>query len=125
MNYLAHFFLSFEQESVLLGNYMADFALGSSYLKMDLDIQKGVLLHRFIDHFTDTHPSVKKSIERVAQTQGKYAPVVVDVLYDHILAVNWNQYNKLPLSAFAKKTYLQLDRHKQLFPASFQFINEK
>ncbi len=116
MNHLAHFFLSFEQESLLVGNYMADFALGSSYLDMHPDIQKGVLLHRFIDNFTDTHPSVQKSKERIAKTQGKYAPVVMDVFYDHLLAINWGQYSKEPLSDFATKTYQQLERYKQLFP---------
>lgn len=116
MNHLAHFFLSFEQESLLVGNYMADFALGSSYLDMHPDIQKGVLLHRFIDNFTDTHSSVQKSKSRIAKTQGKYAPVVMDVFYDHLLAINWNLYSKEPLSDFATKTYQQLERHKHLFP---------
>lgn len=116
MNHLAHFFLSFEQEPLLVGNYMADFALGSSYLEMHPNIQQGVLLHRFIDNFTDTHPSVQKSKKRVAKTQGKYAPVVVDVFYDHLLAFNWSKYCKEPLSSFATKTYQQLEHQKQLFP---------
>lgn len=116
MNHLAHFFLSFEQESLLVGNYMADFALGSSYLEMHPEIQQGVLLHRFIDNFTDSHPAVQKSKTRITKTQGKYTPVVVDVFYDHLLAINWNYYSKESLSAFAAKTYKQLDQHKQLFP---------
>lgn len=121
MNHLAHFFLSFEQESLLVGNYMADFALGSSYLDMQPEIQQGVLLHRFIDNFTDAHPAVKKSKARIAKAQGRYTPVVVDVLYDHLLAITWEKYNNEPLPHFATTTYRQLDRHKHLFPERLLF----
>lgn len=116
MNHLAHFFLSFEQEHLLVGNYLADFAKGSSYLALSPEIQQGVLLHRFIDYFTDNHPSVKKSKNRIVKIQGKYTPVVMDVFYDHLLATHWNLYSNEPLSVFAKKSYQQLNHHKTLFP---------
>jgi len=116
MNHLAHFYLSFHQESLLAGNYMADFALGSNYQKFQPEIQQGVLLHRFIDHFTDTHSAVKQSKARIAKTQGKYAPVVMDVLYDHLLAIHWDRYSNELLMDFAAKTYRQLERNKLLFP---------
>lgn len=116
MNHLAHFFLSFEQESLLVGNYMADFALGSSYMEMHPEIQQGVLLHRFIDHFTDTHPAVQQSKARVADTQGRYAPVVVDVFYDYLLATDWPYFSNQPLADFAANTYARLEQGKSLFP---------
>lgn len=116
MNHLAHFYLSFEQEQLLVGNYMADFAKGSSYLTLPPEIQQGVLLHRFIDHFTDNHPLVGKSKARISKIQGKFTPIVMDVFYDYLLATHWNLYSKEPLSVFAKNRYQQLNNHKILFP---------
>lgn len=116
MNHLAHFFLSFEQESLLVGNYMADFAKGSSYLSMIPEIQQGVLLHRFIDHYTDKHSLVKKSIARISNIQGRFTPIVMDVFYDYILANQWTKYDEKPLREFAKQCYLILENHKYLFP---------
>lgn len=116
MNHLAHFYLSFEQEHLLVGNYMADFAKGSSYLNLSPEIQQGVLLHRFIDHFTDNHPLVDKSKARISKAQGKFAPIVMDVFYDYLLATHWNLYSDEPLPIFANKRYQQLNNHKTLFP---------
>ena len=56
MNYLGHLALSGENEDVLFGNFIADAVKGNSYHKFNNSIQKGILLHRFIDHFTDNHP---------------------------------------------------------------------
>ena len=56
MNYLAHLVLSGKNEEVLFGNFIADAVKGKSYLTWSKNIQKGILLHRFIDHYTDTNP---------------------------------------------------------------------
>jgi acyl carrier protein phosphodiesterase len=116
MNHLGHFYLSFEQEHLLVGNYLADFSLGKRYEKYPKSIQNGVLLHRFIDDYTDNHPFVIKSKARIAKKHGKYSPVVIDVFYDYLLATDWNLYSNEPLSTFAAKTYTQLDLFKDLFP---------
>lgn len=116
MNHLGHFYLSFEQDHLLVGNYLADFSLGKRYEKYPKSIQKGVLLHRFIDDFTDNHPSVINSKARIANKHGKYTPVVIDVFYDYLLATDWKLYSNEPLASFSEKTYQQLDSFKTLFP---------
>jgi acyl carrier protein phosphodiesterase len=116
MNHLGHFYLSFEQEHLLVGNYLADFSLGKRYEKYPKSIQKGVLLHRFIDDFTDNHPCVINSKARIAEKHGKYTPVVIDVFYDYLLATDWKLYSNEPLKSFSEKTYQQLESYKTLFP---------
>ena len=58
MNFLAHAYLSFGQEEILVGNLVADFIKGKELRQFSEDIQIGILLHREIDSFTDTHPLV-------------------------------------------------------------------
>ena len=68
MNFLAHIYLSGTDEELTLGNFFADSLKGKSYLKYPLGIQRGVVLHRAIDFYTDTHPTVRKSISRLFET---------------------------------------------------------
>ena len=61
MNYLAHIYLSGENQRIQLGNFMGDGIRGKDYLHFHEDIQLGVLLHRAIDSYTDMHPVFRKS----------------------------------------------------------------
>jgi len=100
MNFLAHIYLSGNNDDIKFGNYIGDFVKGKKYNKYKDDIKKGILLHREIDSYTDRHPIVHKSIVRLRPAYGKYAGVVVDILYDHFLAKNWNNYSPVPLKSF-------------------------
>jgi acyl carrier protein phosphodiesterase len=51
MNYLAHAYLSFKHEDILLGNLISDFVKGKKKFDYPLLIQKGITLHRNIDTF--------------------------------------------------------------------------
>ena len=66
MNYLAHIYLSNEEEEITLGNFIADDIKGKKYIQFPLGIQQGILLHRAIDSFTDAHPIVKKKHKAIA-----------------------------------------------------------
>ena len=86
MNYLAHIHLSGDDELVTIGNFIADGIKGKNYKKFPKAIQTGILLHRKIDSFTDTHPIVRTSTSRLHENYGHYSGVIVDILYDHFLA---------------------------------------
>ena len=49
MNFLAHIYLSGEDEGITIGNFIADGIKGKKYKKFPPQIQKGILLHREID----------------------------------------------------------------------------
>ncbi|MGB5646129.1 MAG: ACP phosphodiesterase, partial [Muriicola sp.] len=100
MNFLAHIFLSFGDKEISIGNFIADSIRGNKYTHLPATIQKGIILHREIDTFTDAHPIHKKSSKRLHPTQGHYSGVVIDVFYDHFLAKNWAQYSEEPLETF-------------------------
>ncbi|GLR16183.1 acyl carrier protein phosphodiesterase [Portibacter lacus] len=110
MNFLAHIFLSYDNEELLLGNFMADFISNKQVEKYSDEIKRGILLHRLIDTFTDNHPIVRQGTKRLRKKHGKYAPVVIDILYDNILAKNWHLYDDKSLEEFAQDSYLILYR---------------
>ena len=97
MNFLAHIYLSGDNEELKIGNFIADSVKGKQYLEYPPGIIDGIVLHRAIDTFTDTHPIVSRSVERLFERYGHYSRVIVDILYDHFLAANWKDYSDIPL----------------------------
>ncbi len=89
MNFLAHIYLSGNQERVMIGNFIGDFVKGKAWEEFDSAIQRGILLHREIDRYTDDHEVVIKTKERLRPKYHHYAPVISDVFYDHFLASLW------------------------------------
>ena len=111
MNYLAHIYLSGDNDLIKIGNFMADGIRGHDYLKFPDDIIKGVLLHRAIDTFTDAHPIFRQSKHRLHENYGHYSGIVIDIFYDHFLAKNWTNYSDEPLEDFAFNFYKSLETH--------------
>lgn len=108
MNFLAHLALSGNSPQVMTGNFIADHVKGKSYLNYPKDISRGIIIHRFIDDFTDHHPLVLQGKKRLSEDYGKYSGVVMDIFYDHFLSVNWNQYYALPLNEFIAHSYISI-----------------
>lgn len=102
----------------MLGNFMGDFVKGKSYLQQyEPEIIKGIELHRAIDEFTDSHPVVAESKNRLRPAYRHYAGVIVDVFYDHFLAANWNHFHPLPLETFAQQAYKTIASADTILPA--------
>lgn len=116
MNYLAHIYLSGEDDDLKIGNFIADSIKGKQYIKYPKKIQKGIILHRAIDTFTDSHPVVKKSTHRLFPKYSHYSTVIVDILYDHFLAANWRDYSQVPLSTYVNNFYDLLKINFEVLP---------
>ncbi|MEL6866935.1 MAG: ACP phosphodiesterase [Bacteroidota bacterium] len=116
MNFLAHLFLSCKNEGLLIGNMIADFIRNKEVEQYSEDIQKGIFLHRQIDSYTDNHPLVRQGTRRLIPRHRKYAPVVIDIFYDYLLANNWERYSDVSLQEFADATYATLNKHIDLMP---------
>ncbi|MEQ3661371.1 MAG: acyl carrier protein phosphodiesterase [Flavobacterium sp.] len=117
MNFLAHIYLSGDDDLIKIGNFMADGIRGNNYLNYPEKIQKGVILHRAIDTFTDAHPIWRQSKHRLHERYGHYAGVIIDILYDHFLAKNWNEYSNEDLEVYVDLFYQSLkDNYEVLSP---------
>ncbi len=120
MNFLAHIYLSGNNEDIILGNFIADSIKGKKYLKYPPEVQKGILLHRGIDTYTDSHPLVRKSASKLYKNYSHYSGVIVDIYYDHFLASCWAEYSEVPLENFVADFYKLLQRKYDLLPAPIQ-----
>ena len=120
MNFLAHLYLSKDNKNILIGNFISDAVKGNKYLNYPSEIKAGILLHREIDHFTDTHPIVRKSMHRLNPRYRHYDGVIIDILYDHFLAKNWSNYSEIPLEVYAKNVYEFLNENIETFPEELQ-----
>ncbi len=116
MNFLAHIYLSFEDDEITIGNFIADSIRGNKYDHLPERVQKGIALHREIDTFTDAHPTVRKSTKRLHKNYGHYSGVIVDIFYDHFLAKNWKDYSDTPLAIFVENFYDLLEDNYHILP---------
>jgi len=120
MNFLAHIYLSGDDEEITIGNFIADGIKGKQYRKYPQQIQKGILLHRAIDSYTDSHPVVKQSTKRLHKNYSHYSGVIVDILYDHFLAKNWKDYHDMPLDEYVDEFYEILRNKFEVLPTRIQ-----
>lgn len=125
MNFLAHIYLSGTNEFVTLGNFMADGIKGKQYLNYTDDVQTGILLHRAIDTYTDSHPIVRQSTKRLHKHYSHYSGVIVDLFYDHFLAKNWSMYSDVSLPKFINTFYTSLQNNYDILPEYYQDFTTK
>lgn len=120
MNYLAHLYLSPPGEDAMLGSLLGDFVKGpltSAEVREQYgtDITRAMELHRRIDSFTDAHPVVTASRNRISSGRRRFAGVMIDMFYDHFLAKYWDDFHHRPLDAFTKDFYrILMRRHAEL-----------
>jgi acyl carrier protein phosphodiesterase len=120
MNFLAHIYLSFDDPEITLGNFFADHIRGNKYKHLPNNVQKGILLHREIDTFTDAHSTARKSSKRLHKNYSHYSRVIVDIYYDHFLAKNWSDYSKTSLRDYVDNFYDLLEKNYELLPLGTQ-----
>ncbi|MDB5233670.1 MAG: hypothetical protein JWR44_663 [Hymenobacter sp.] len=126
MNFLAHLFLSGspaspEYADVLVGNFIADSVPGKQLETYPPGVQAGIRLHRAIDTFTDEHPVVRRSTQRLrAAGYGKYAGVISDMFLDHFLARNFAEFTAEALPDFARRVYALLTARQTGMPPRVQ-----
>lgn len=121
MNFLAHLYLSANHEEIMIGNFIGDFVRGRTmYEQYPYHIAVGIELHREIDDFTDNHPVVLESKIRLRPKYRHYAPVIVDMFYDHFLAKHWSRFHTQPLSSFAQHAYQVLTKYEHQVPERVQ-----
>lgn len=120
MNYLAHAYLSFHDQSLTVGNMIADYVKGKQWQDYDPGIQQGIQLHRAIDMFTDTHPVTMAAREYFQPSCGRYSAVFIDIVYDHFLATDPTIFTDASLSAFSKQVYATIASHQAILPPVFR-----
>lgn len=105
MNFLGHLLLTYPHRELTMGNLLGDLIRSQEVRSLSKEIHRGFILHHEIDRHTDSHPGVKELIKMMRPTHSKYAPVVVDILMDHVLARQWDLHAEVSYATFTQWVY--------------------
>ena len=120
MNHLVHLYLSDPTDGCRLGALMGDYVKGRLGDHYPPEILWGLQLHRKIDRFAESNPYFQRSKRRLDPALRHYRGILVDVAYDHFLAVHWLDFYESPLEQFAANIYRLLDQQQTLLPPALQ-----
>ncbi len=105
MNFLAHALLAGDDPALIVGGVVGDWIKGPLPGALPADLTRGVALHRAIDSHAETHPAFRASRARVSPSRRRYAGVLVDIFYDHLLARDWSAHHEAPLADYCTAIY--------------------
>ena len=115
MNFLAHFHQAFPCEDLVIGALQADYLKGVLKGEFPLGIERGIMLHRAIDAFTDHHACQSACRQHFSQPLKRYSSILLDLSFDHFLSLNWKQFHSEELPDFSKKIYRILRSGEKYF----------
>ena len=118
MNYLAHIALSGKNPEHQIGGFLGDFHRGPIHGHFPLGIETGIIAHRRLDTFVDNQQELHSFLQRFDKPMRRYAGIVADIVYDHILADQWHLYYDLSLDEFCQGFYINLKKYEALLPVA-------
>lgn len=89
MNLLAHALLAGDDDDVRFGSIIGDFVRGAIDPELPAGVRAGIALHRAVDAYTDAHPQVADARALFTPPLRRYAGILLDVWFDHLLAREW------------------------------------
>lgn len=117
MNFLAHLLLAGGDEGLRLGAMLGDFVRGKQALtQFDDGIQRGIMLHRHIDAYTDALPGISELRSWFVPPFRRYGGIIIDLAFDYELANRWNSYSEISLEDFDQGVREMLARHDRQLP---------
>ena len=119
MNLLAHAYLSFGQPEIIVGNLISDFVKGKKQYDYPPGIQRGITLHRNIDTFTDSSEATRIAKEVFRPAYRLYSGAITDIIYDHFLANDENEFPEGSLLPFSQEVYVVLEKYHSWLPPQF------
>ncbi|MDG1165917.1 MAG: ACP phosphodiesterase [Porticoccaceae bacterium] len=125
MNYLAHIALAGDNPEHQVGGLLGDFVRGPLRGQYSPAIQAGIYAHRKLDHYVDQQPEIRLFLQRFESPMRRYAGIVADVFYDHLLACDWHQYYQQPLDGFCQDFYRHLGNFGHDLPPRAQMFLER
>jgi len=125
MNFLAHSFLAFGDEDMVIGQFIADDIKGKKFHDFPSRISIGIQLHRFVDHFTDTHASCLELRKLLRPELGLFSGIAIDVFFDHVLATQWSEYHDVELPTFNQNVYSILSTYEEKMGEKRKYIYRK
>ena len=134
MNFLAHCLIGSRATgghpdapsaaALLAGGFLGDFVKGRVPAEMPADLALGVRLHRRVDAYSNQHPDIRISSDRFPAELRRLAPILVDILCDHLLSRSWSDYHDQEISQFTDRIYVEVAAHADWLPdTGIQFLD--
>jgi len=120
VNFLFHLYLSGNDPDILTGNMMGDFVKGAIGDQYPPGVKTGLTLHRRIDSFAQNHALFRQSKQRINPRYGHWRGVLVDMFYDHFLAVEWDQWSQVTLDAYLEQSRRVIENNRRHLPERLQ-----
>tara|TARA_X000001036_G_scaffold96411_1_gene89189 strand:+ start:560 stop:1144 length:585 start_codon:yes stop_codon:yes gene_type:complete len=114
LNFLAHLALSGKSQNLTIGNFLGDFVKGNLISQYDKEVELGIKFHRAIDAYTDHHLLIKLSKNRFGPRFRRIGGIMVDIAYDHLLALSWDKFYDEPIDRFSKRVLEDVLAFKEL-----------
>lgn len=105
MNFLSHAFLAGESPALIIGGVAGDWIKGHLPGALPADLAQGAALHRAIDTWSESNDAFRRSRTRVSAGRRRYAGVLVDMFYDHLMARHWSSLHHQPLAEYCGRIY--------------------
>ncbi|SEA15636.1 ACP phosphodiesterase [Microbulbifer marinus] len=120
MNYLAHLLLSGSDPDWRLGGLLGDFVKGPLRGERPAAIEAGIRLHRRIDATTDAHPAYRDALTRLDPRWRRYAGILLDIWFDHLLNRQWSHWHDQPLESFCDQCWQDFHARSRYIPPRAQ-----
>ncbi len=116
MNLLAHALLAAPEADLMLGSLIGDFVRGRIDPELKPEVRAGIALHRAIDAYTDAHAEIAAARALFAPPFRRYAGILIDVWFDHLLARQWSRFGEGELADFSDRVRALLDANDDVVP---------
>jgi acyl carrier protein phosphodiesterase len=116
MNHFAHLVLSQPTVESAVGNLLGDFARGVDADSLPAAVRAGLLNHRAVDRFTDSHPLVLEMKRRFSRRRRRFAGIALDIYFDHLLLSHWERFEERSLDAVIAEFYRRMSAGQSLMP---------
>jgi len=116
MNHFAHLVLSQPTIESTVGNLLGDFARGVDPHLLPEAVKAGLINHRAVDRFTDSHPLVKEMKLGFSRERRRFAGIALDIYFDHLLISHWEKFESRDLKPLITEFYQRMSDGQELMP---------
>jgi acyl carrier protein phosphodiesterase len=116
MNHFAHLVLSQPTVESTVGNLLGDFARGVDANVLPAPVHAGLLNHRAVDRFTDSHPLVLEMKRCFSRRHRRFAGIALDIYFDHLLLSHWERFEQRGLDELIVEFYRRMAAGHSLMP---------
>ena len=118
MNHFAHLVLSQPTVESVVGNLLGDFARGVDADSLPAPVRAGLLNHRAVDRFTDSHPLVLEMKRSFSSRRRRFAGIALDIYFDHLLLTHWQRFEHRDLDELIAVFYQRMTAGQSLMPGT-------